>query len=645
MKKILMAVLLLAGFFTFAQDYRPGKVSRAELEQKFHPADTAAPAAILYKKGQTYFMLDLDGYWSMVTEVEYRIKIYKKEGLNYATDKLTYYTGGKTVKAFYSDAYTYNLVDGKVEKTKLKGDGEFKEDVEENYRQRIITMPNVKEGSVIEYKYTIATPYFTVFRDWYFQHEIPAGHVSYEIAIPLYFNYNRFLSGYIEVSQSEPKVRLGAGGRFNESAVTFTAKNVKAIKDEGYTNNIKNYTSILSHELASTHFPSGKEDYATDWESVTKRIYDDEDFGRELEYSSYFKEDLPAVIASASSRADKASAVFAYLQGRMNWNGETSYYCEAGVKKAYEDKVGNSAEINLMLTAMLREAGVPAHPVLVSTRSNGVALFPNRAAYNYVVAGVEEGKNIMLLDATSKHTAMGILPIRALNWEGRMIRKDGTSVEVDLMPNANSRDMVSITAAISPEGTIAGKAREQHYDHHAYIFREKYAGMAEESYVQKMEQRYKSTEVSDYKVEDSKGNAGAVTETYSFTHSGSIEVTCNKMYLTPMLFFAGSQNPFSKETREYPIDFGFPYQQRYVFALTIPEGYEVEYLPKGVALKMEENIGAFRYNISAKDNTIQLGISLDINFANVSQDYYSTLRDFFIKMTDKQNEKIVFKKK
>ncbi|AWH85017.1 transglutaminase [Flavobacterium album] len=644
MKKMQFVLLLLACFLANGQEFKLGKVSRAELQQKFHPADTAAPAAILYKKGRTYFMLDMDGYWSMVTEVECRIKIYKKEGYDYATDKLTYYTGGKALKVYYSDAYTYNLVDGKIEKTKLKGDGEFKDKVEENYSQKTITMPNVKEGSVIEYKYTIITPYFTVFRDWYFQYDIPANYVSYEIAIPQYFTYNRFLSGYLKPEQSETKVRLGSGGRFNEAVVTFTAKDVKAIRDEDYVNNIRNYTSILMHELASTSFPSGKEDYATDWASVTKRIYDDQDFGRELGYTSYFKEDLPLLIAGAATQADKINAIFNYVKKRMNWNGEANYYCEKGVKKAYEDKVGNAAEINLMLTAMLREAGITANPVLVSTRSNGVAMFPNRAAYNYVITAVENGKDIILLDATSKNTTSNIIPLRALNWVGRMIRKDGTSLEIELTPKMNSRDIVNISAAVTADGNISGKARVQHNDYNAYIFREKYAGTTTESYSAQIEKRHPGIEISGYNVENEKDATKPVVEEYSFAHGAISDLIGDKIYISPLLFFTENQTPFKKETREYPVDFAFPYQDKYLINITIPEGYTVESLPKSIALSMEENIGTFKYNIAAKGNVIQIGIVLDINFASISQDYYPTLRDFFQKMTDKQNEKIVLKK-
>lgn len=644
MKQIQLALFLLMGLLVSGQEFHLGKVSRAELEQKFHPADTSAPAAILYKKGLTYFMVNTDGYFSMVTEVECRIKIYKKEGYRYATDKLTYYTGGKTIKAFYSDAYTYNLVNGKVEKTRLKGEGEFKEKVEENFSQRVIAMPNVKEGSVIEFKYTIITPYFTVFRDWYFQYDIPADYVSYEVAIPQYFAYNRFLNGFVKVDQAKTKVRPGSGGNFNESVDVYTAKNVKAIKEESYVNNIRNYTSILMHELASTNFPSGREEYATSWETVTERIYDDEDFGKELEYTSYFKDDLVLLINPSASQAEKTEIIFSYVKNRMNWDGEASYYCEKGVKKAYDDKVGNSAEINLMLTTMLRKAGVPANPVLVSTRSNGVAVFPNRAAYNYVIAGIEIGEKILLLDATSKYTTNDILPLRALNWMGRMIRQDGTSIEVDLMPKANSRKMVNITAQLTPDGKVSGNAGVQYSEYNAYMFREKYAGMTDEGRSQQLETQYKSMEVTDYRMENETDVAKPVGEKYSFIYENGADVVGYKIYLNPMLYLADRQSPFSQETREYPVDFGFPYQDRYVFTISIPNDYSIESLPAPLALTMEHNIGTFKYNSVVRGNMIQLAVSLDINYANVSQEFYPTIRDFFKKMAEKHNEKIVLKK-
>ena len=158
-----------------AQKYDLGKVSIEELSQTSHPSDPEAPAAILYKKGKSYFDVDGNGYFVLVTEIEQRIKIYKKEGYEYGNQEIPYYVGGvRDVKVTFDEASTYNLVNGKIEKTKLKSDSEFKETINESYRSKKIALPNIKEGSIIEFKYTIRSPYYSSFPDWYFEYVIPA---------------------------------------------------------------------------------------------------------------------------------------------------------------------------------------------------------------------------------------------------------------------------------------------------------------------------------------------------------------------------------------------------------------------------------------------------------------------------------------
>ena len=53
---------------------------------------------------------------------------------------------------------------------------------------------------------------------------------------------------------------------------------------------------------------------------------------------------------------------------------------------------------------------------------------------------------------------------------GRIIRKNGSSAEVDLMPKMISNDLTNIIATISADGTVEGKIREQYFDYNAFIF-------------------------------------------------------------------------------------------------------------------------------------------------------------------------------
>jgi hypothetical protein len=112
-------------------------------------------------------------------------------------------------------------------------------------------------------------------------------------------------------------------------------------------------------------------------ECCSETIYDYDDFGPELNKSGYFEDDLKLVWLILQLRSQNR-CYFKTCKSNC-WNDYYGYSCNEGVKKAYKDKTGNVAEINLMLTAMLRYAGLNANPVLVSTRSNGI-MFPNRTA-------------------------------------------------------------------------------------------------------------------------------------------------------------------------------------------------------------------------------------------------------------------------
>jgi hypothetical protein len=235
-------------------------------------------------------------------------------------------------------------------------------------------------------------------------------------------------------------------------------QDIPALNDESFVNNIDNYRASIQHELSGKQMPNSMfKSYANTWEDVAKKIYESEDFGDQLSKTNYFEKDLDEVIKSTTTNEEKIAAIFNFVKNRMNWNDYRGYNCEQGVKKAYETKTGNVADINLMLVSMLKYAGLDANPVLISTRDNGIALFPSRNSFNYVIASVNlEGKNIML-DATSKSTAVNVVPIRVLNWFGRIIKKDGSSEMLDLMPQDISKDAVIMIATIQADGKLSGQ--------------------------------------------------------------------------------------------------------------------------------------------------------------------------------------------
>jgi len=105
-----------------------------------------------------------------------------------------------------------------------------------------------------------------------------------------------------------------------------------------------------------------------------------------------------------------------------------------------------------------------------------------------------------------------------------------------------------------------------------------------------------------------------------------------------------SENPFKQDSREYPIDFSFPFKDKYMINISLPEGYQVETLPKSIAIAMPNKYGSFNYSISNENSQIQLIVALDIATSIISAEDYYTLKEFFKVVIDKENEKIVLKK-
>ncbi|RUT68210.1 DUF3857 domain-containing protein [Flavobacterium cupreum] len=665
-----LPIILFFFLFSFlqltAQEFKLGKVSVAELEEKKHPKDTAAVAAVLYKKGISYFDYNEINGFVLTTEVETRIKIYKKGGYEFANQTIGYSISGNSKESVQiSDASTFNLVGGKVEKTKLKSDGIFDEPVSKFYGRKKISLPNVKEGSVIEFKYTIRAPFVSWMRDWRFQYSIPVNKSEFSTSIPEYYVYNVMQKGYIfpkKTVETKSKTIISTTKERSEGRVTQTSfstdktdyfevkttysiEDLPAIKDESFVNNIDNYTSSLSFELSAVKWPNTPvKSYSSDWNSVVKTIYDYDDFGPELNKTGYFEDDLKKLLTGITNTDEIILTVLNYVKSTVKWDGNSSYGCDVGVRKAYKEKTGNCADINLMLTAMLRNAGLTANPVLVSTRSNGIALFPNRTAFNYVIAAVETPNGIILLDATSKYSSPNILPFRALNWQGRLIRKNGTSEAIDLMPKKASNDNVFINYEIDAEGKVNGKVRRQYTDYNAMSYRNEVDGVKEDVYLEKLENDNNKIEISEYSRTNEKEILLPTIESYSFKGDNLAEVIGGKIYINPMLFYTNTENSFKQEVREYPVDFGFPFTDRFNITIKIPEGFAVETLPAPAILAMEDNLGTFKFNIAESGNSLQLSILHQINEAIVSVEKYEMLKEYYQKMIAKETEKIVLKR-
>lgn len=636
-----------------AQNYKFGKVSIPELEEKQCPIDSTASAAVLYSERVTY--IDLDLYYGIVLRDVYfkRIKIYNKEGAKYVNQNIKlYYNKDQKETLSKLDAFTYNLADHQIVKTKLEKSNVYKENVSEYVKAVKFTMPNIKPGSVVEWTYTKSSPFLHYIDESVLQEDIPIKKVYTKFSFPGGFRFRYFTKGNAkyEIKQSTKK-RLIKGNFFTtpstwdvtETILEVTLNNVPALTDEPYSGNIENYRRGLKLELVSIHLPDFNKDYAITWNDVVKTSYKNPNFGKQLKKRSYLKKELGTLATIMPDQKQRMDFVLRFAKSKIKWNGDYGYIADKGVVKAYKQGVGNVADVNLNLVNMLNESGINAFPVLVSTVKHGIPLFPTLNGFNYVIAAVPTAKGYDLLDATEFNSNINVLPERDLNFIGRLIEKNGNSKEIYLFPQDFSNELITVNAKFDG-ASISGIATKKMDHYIAYEYRNKIAAKTKNEEKKFLEEQYPNLEILKYRINNLKKIGNSVSEVIQFDTDAYFETIGPKTYISPLLFSSVTKNPFQSETRNFPIFFNYPRIIVKKIILKIPETYKVAQLPSNQIYQLSHNMGSYKYEIKQKNNSLEITSSYILNQPVIYAEYYKELKLYFDKIVKKQAERIVLKK-
>ncbi|AKQ46972.1 hypothetical protein TH63_17130 [Rufibacter radiotolerans] len=668
--RLLLAALFCAFHFSASGQEAPvkfGKVTEEELKMKAYAKDTSAAAVILADYGRSYFTYASD--FKVNFERVIRIKILKKTGYDWANMVVPYYqkTGVGKEQVSNIKGVTYNLEDGKIMKVKMDDKAIFDEKESANWSNKKFTLPAVKEGSVLEISYAITSDFLFNLRDWTFQRSIPVVHSEYRASIPEYYQYKHIPQGYEPFavnealpgtmnftvtwsSSVEPGLRGGrtAGGSemVNAACVNhrWVMKDVPAITSEAYITTLNDYVSKVEFELEWIRYPNQiAKRIAGNWTSLTDDLMAEESFGLQLNRTGFFKNEVASMLAIKDS-VDRLNAVYEFVKKSVKWNGQSGKYVTSSLRKAFDAKTGNVADINLMLVAMLRDAGFEAHPVILSTRDNGRAPHtPVLSRFNYVVAYAKIGDKTILMDATDPLMPLGYLPKQCLNGQGWLVAKNAGDW-VALKSGDRTTELLSAELQILPTGVLTGKVSQSTSGLWAVSQRRNVQEAGEEKFLKGIAGSQNLLERKKPVLQNLKEYQKPFGLQYEVS---SPEETQNKdiIYLNPMLLKAQQENPFKLATRKYPVDFAQPTEEVYVCSFTIPDGYAVEEMPKSISLVLPENGGKFTYVLQNQGNKIQIMSKMSINKSVFYAEEYSFLKEFYTQMVAKHAEQIVLKKK
>jgi hypothetical protein len=665
-KKLLIAACGLLWLGTaVAQKNRPkfkfGDVKPEDFAPTAYTVDSTAEAVYLFETGSSSFVGNNNGFFSVVFKEHVRIRLLNKNAFDLATVEINLYGKNEDAQKLSNlEVCTYNLESGKVVATKLDKSSLFKDKADGVNTSRF-TFPAIKEGSIIEYSYQVTSPGIDFIRPWYYQGNYPRLWSEYEVTIPVLFDFVFVKQGYHPYAIDTAKVSFGSlyltdPGSAGQASQTYSwsgntvnsiwaMKDVPALKKEAYTTTIGNHVAKIEFQLSAVRYPNQPvKRYLSNWEEAAAARLKNENFGQGLSERNGWMADELKLITDNKAGLEAVKKVYYHVRDNYSCdNEETTWLSQASLKKVYQSKKGNVADINLLLTAMYRNLGYEAEPVILSTRDHGKVLetYPIMTKFNYVLCRVRLDDNYYLLDATQPDMGFGKIPVKCYNGSGRIIGDKPFLVQL-ASDSLKESSLTSVFLVNSDNGITGTVTSNEGYFASAGI-RSKLRKVKEEDFFKEIKKSFNwEVELANSGVDSLKILEEPVSYHYDLNFSLNDD---GLVYFTPIIGSAlYKENPFRAAERFYPVEMPYCLDETYVLNMEVPKGYKVEELPKSTRVNLNETEGRYEYIVAASADRIQLRSRLVLNRATFMPDDYQTLRDFYTYVVKKQSEKIVFKK-
>jgi hypothetical protein len=466
-----------------------------------------------------------------------------------------------------------------------------------------------------------------------------------------YKKQDRTRQPYVKNTHKSEGRSLGSGAdlfSYTEDTDVKAMANVRSLPDEPYMSSRRDNLQSLVFQLAAVTPIRGFAQIVVDsWAKLRNRVADDEDFGRQFKRTLNNEEAITSKAKAIKLNDDKIAFIFNSVRDAMKSDGYDAWYTNDGTVKAWEKKTGNPTEINLILLHLLKQSGVDAYPMLVSTRSHGKVnpAFPFLYQFNRSVVYIKvDSTKKYVLDASDKYNSYNEIPENLLNSFGFYIAHETDAYDLVFLDKAEPvRQVVMVNAEVKPGGKMEGTAQLYNYSYHRLNAIERFKTDGEKKYTDYLRNDDNNLKVSSIKFENMEVDTLPLIQHIDFALdlAGSDD---NYIFITPNVFSPFTTNTFLSENRYSDIDFGRKNTYSIMSTYKIPAGYKSDALPKSASMVMPDKSISFRRIVAEQDGAILVRYTIDYKKTVFFKEDYPQIRDFYKKMFEMLNEKIVLKK-
>lgn len=639
MKKLLYCLLgcIILTITAAAQDNSLfGYISQEELDLKECSFEKDANAVVLLDEAVSNY----DDNYHLITNRHIRIKILKEKGFNAADVEIYFYRKDDFESIYQVEALITNIdAEGKMVQEKLNSKSFYKKNENERLGKMIFTFPNVKVGSIIEYKYQSFMKHYGGLRDWYFHGYLPVIKSRFTLYIPprLEFTYR------ISKSVNYPVI---VKQDIKTAQVYFEMNNIPGLDDEPYMDAREDYLQKVIFQLSAYNRDDGfgKQKSMTTWDEVTKQLLNDSDFGVQLNKNIPGSKDFIDGIKNLPEE-EKMKVVYTYVLSKMRWNGIYSKYAREGLKTPWSKQEGTSGEINIILINLLLETGLEVYPVLVSERFHGKVdtKYPFIDQFNNVFACVIINNKKYYLDATDKSTPAHIIPKHILNTTAFIVNKKNGGLTTIANDDLLFKEYISSQLTLDNNGKVSG---DVYIKSNGYARIEKVDAFKKAGQEKFIDRFYKQDNSVVSSFEFLNKDIDSLPAEQKFTINYTLPKTGDYIYLPVNNYFGFEKNPFINENRYSNVNFGYKKSISTNSTITLPKDYMLDAVPKPVKMTTPDKDILFTRNIvyDKENNSVLCMFSIEFKKSLYSLDEYFILQQVYKKMFEFLKEPLVIKK-
>ncbi|HJW27627.1 MAG TPA: DUF3857 and transglutaminase domain-containing protein [Saprospiraceae bacterium] len=663
-------LLLLLNQVTFGQDAKVkfGKIDPDDLAMKVYAPDTNANAVILLKTGSIrYDLLQEKFIFNEYNHVV--LKILKEAGLDeYGNVELKYYTHHDFSRINNLKAMVH-LPDGT--EVKVDNDQIFDEETNDYWSKKKIAFPKLVVGAIIEYEYNLVSQGVFHPVDWYFQKEIPIVTAVLTTKIPKFLDYVILTEGeplddqkteytYEQYNTSSINRGMFTIGHAEQSSInsssekveftlrTYTNKDVPALKEECCITTMDDYYSRVRYQLKSYEYSEGMwKPVMNSWQKVAEELYNIPEWGGQLLNKRPGQLVLEAAgvdVATASNQKDIVQAVYHYINHNIQWNKLYSVSSDLDINALLKSKSGDSGDLNKMACAALRQAGIEAKPVLISTRSNGktLELYPFVDQFNHMIVLAKVDGKDMWIDQGNPDLPLGQLAEESLNGRG-WVADQTAPFWTDLVA-PSTKTIFLLKGAIDQNGLLNGTVESRFTGYHALHQRNRMHSEKDKYGSDQLSCNRQPVPLTEMEL------INADDPSMPFQFKGKIvnypmaTATPDRIYINPVIPDGLDDLPFKLLERTYPIEMTYPFDITMIVNLELPQDFKLEALPEPIRYTAENGGVQITYNISNVQGKLNISMIFAVTKLQFLPTDYPMLKNLYGQRHDKFNEQIVLSK-